>query len=345
MARSLKLAVFVPLSIALVVATALFVSCKSHPQNTPPRTPNPADNFSTSYISPTVINAPGNYTAGTVAAVKGITVTITDNVTKSPVTVTVGPNTVITKGTWVSVSDLKGGERAAVSGNKNNDGMISATFITIPPPSPPSGNDTVGILSKVDGNMLTLTDSQNQDVKINVVPGTPIYLTLTGKLTDVTVGSQVNVRLKPGDNNQITATWIVIKASPQPPVSYVSPVPSTTSAPTGNSTIPLTTFNISNVLISPKSPLAGQPAQIKVDVRNTGGQSGVYSLNLSVNSRQYFSQNVSLEPGDSTTISSQVTENVSGIYVITVGGKPYTIIWADDPAAAPSPPRAWEPNW
>ncbi len=160
-------------------------------------------------------NVPGASTSGAVGSVNGNTFTLTNNLMTSPVTVTVGPNTVITKSFYASASDLKIGQTMVVSGSKDSMGMVTATYITVPAPTPYSGNDTMGTLTKADGNTLTLTTPQNQQVTVTVGTSTPIYDTTSGTLSDIKVGSEITAQPKADANNQIAATKIVIKAPPR----------------------------------------------------------------------------------------------------------------------------------
>lgn len=70
-------------------------------------------------------------------------------------------------------------------------------------------NGTVGTISKVDGNTITLTDSQGKTVTVTLTNDTPIVKSVLAKESDLSVGAHILVRgARSGDNVAASAVQI-----------------------------------------------------------------------------------------------------------------------------------------
>ncbi|MDW8033586.1 MAG: CARDB domain-containing protein [Nitrososphaerota archaeon] len=86
------------------------------------------------------------------------------------------------------------------------------------------------------------------------------------------------------------------------------------------STIPPARFEISNLNVNPSSIKVGQSSTISITVRNSGGRSGTYEVKLRINNQAVETRQVTLGPGQSTTVSFSFTPTSEGIYNIEVNG-------------------------
>jgi len=71
-------------------------------------------------------------------------------------------------------------------------------------------------------------------------------------------------------------------------------------------------FTVSNLVISPTSVEAGSEVQISMTVTNSGGASGNYNVDLSVDGTPKGSQMVEVAAGSSTTVTFDYTPEASG---------------------------------
>jgi hypothetical protein len=79
-------------------------------------------------------------------------------------------------------------------------------------------------------------------------------------------------------------------------------------------------FEVSNLIIEPSTAIIGQTAPITVEVTNTGGTEGTYNLILLVNGQEESSENISLSPGASQTVTFNIARDIAGEYEIEVAG-------------------------
>jgi uncharacterized membrane protein len=63
----------------------------------------------------------------------------------------------------------------------------------------------------------------------------------------------------------------------------------------------------------------GEEALIAVDITNNGGQSGSYTAILIINDKERDRKDVTLEPGQTKTVTFTVTDNEPGTYNVVIG--------------------------
>jgi uncharacterized protein YfaS (alpha-2-macroglobulin family) len=80
------------------------------------------------------------------------------------------------------------------------------------------------------------------------------------------------------------------------------------------------TFELSNLVIEPASVSEGESISISVDCINTGGASGSYDVILMVDGETEDTSTVTLDAGESTTVSFDVSASQSGTYSVEVNG-------------------------
>ncbi|MBS7614179.1 hypothetical protein KEJ18_00320 [Candidatus Bathyarchaeota archaeon] len=78
-------------------------------------------------------------------------------------------------------------------------------------------------------------------------------------------------------------------------------------------------FEINNLNVTPEKVHAGEAVTISVTVTNNGDEAGSYTAVLRIGETVEGSKTVSLEGGQSTVVTFDVTKNVSGTYVVTIG--------------------------
>ena len=83
-------------------------------------------------------------------------------------------------------------------------------------------------------------------------------------------------------------------------------------------------FEFSNLIIKPIEVSAGKEATITINAENTGNAAGNYSVELVVNGSSVDSQKISLDVGESTTVTFKHSEEVPGSYNVKVGGQEAT---------------------
>ncbi|MGD0351879.1 MAG: DUF5666 domain-containing protein [Dehalococcoidia bacterium] len=203
------------------------------PSSTPSTTAPP-----TSPSTPNQYRGRGPGASGTLTRIDSNTLTLTTS--QGTVTVNIDSNTTIQKTITGALPDLQEGKSLFVMGNPDASGNISATSIQIQPqgwssPSaPPAGNrvpsnhsgtrnpeqrqGAMGTLSKIDGNILTLTTSQGT-ATVSVDPDTTIQETVTGSISDLQEGQSLSVIGSRDANGNISATSIHI----QPPGQNAPP--------------------------------------------------------------------------------------------------------------------------
>lgn len=246
------------LALAIVSLLAVLVaSCSATPSAvtsapvsttaTVPAASNTPSADSPAPSSPAVFQRRG--TSGTISTISGNTLTVSSP-QGNQVTVDVGSSTAIEKTVAGSLSDLQPGLFLTVVGTPDADGVISATSIMIrsqgfptPPPGAtftpragtyPQGNGsgsgfpgnfagrgTFGTLKSLNGDTLTLTTVQGNDVTVNINDATAIQKTVSGTLSDLQPGQFVNVTGPQGADGNIAAGMISIQ-----PARQSSPAPS-----------------------------------------------------------------------------------------------------------------------
>lgn len=79
--------------------------------------------------------------------------------------------------------------------------------------------------------------------------------------------------------------------------------------------------NLKVVDIETPSVKAGETATISAEIVNSGGEQGSDTFELLVEGNSYGAENVSLAPGETTTITFDVTMNSPGGYSLEIGGE------------------------
>jgi len=79
------------------------------------------------------------------------------------------------------------------------------------------------------------------------------------------------------------------------------------------------TFEISNLNVTPEKVQVGEAVTISVTVTNHGDEAGSYTVVLKIGQAVEDSKTVTLGSGQSTIVTFDVTKRVSGIYVVTIG--------------------------
>jgi len=191
---------------------------------------------------------------GTIAAINGDTLTLTTR--SGQVMVNIGPSTNIEETVTGTVADLNQGDFVTVSGTTDSTGDIDATSIMLrqaqasqsfpttgttsgfggsgggfsgpgggTSESGSGGQFTVGTISSVNGNSFTVTTSQAQ-VTVNVGTNTTILKTVSGAISDLSVGDSLTVGGTTDSSGNIDATSISIRPPGQ---GFPGTSPTTTS--------------------------------------------------------------------------------------------------------------------
>jgi len=77
-------------------------------------------------------------------------------------------------------------------------------------------------------------------------------------------------------------------------------------------------YTLDPIVISPLPVMAGQPANISMQIHNTGNAEGVFIAELTINGTLVESGAVTLEPGNSATVKFQATLPTAGHYEIKI---------------------------
>lgn len=80
-------------------------------------------------------------------------------------------------------------------------------------------------------------------------------------------------------------------------------------------------FNVSKLTVSPSQVQPNQEVNISVNVANTGGTSGSYSLELKVGGILKSTKQVTIAAGASQTVNFTVTEAQPGTYTVDIAGQ------------------------
>ena len=222
-------------AVTLLVVMLLMVVASCAPAATPTPTPTPTPN-PTPATPPT--STPRQLTSGTLTKINGNILTLTT--AQGPVTVICSDNTTIQNVTTGSLSDLHAGGYLIAIGPQDASGSITATSIMIrsqgAPPTPPPGatpanprsprtgarRGASGIITQINGNVLTLTTARGP-VTVNISSdNTTIQNIMTGTLSDLHEGQSLTVMGPQDTNGNVTAISIIIQtqsqgAPPKPP--------------------------------------------------------------------------------------------------------------------------------
>lgn len=191
---------------------------------------------------PSSSDGPGRFrpgASGTITQVSGSTITV--NGQSGQVTVNVQANAVISKTVSATASDLEVGQTVSVVGIADANGVIAASQISVRPdnvgspsftppagvnPSPratrPSGtppggfqggNVAVGTIAALNGNTITVTNTQLQKTTVTIGPNTAIDQVVSGSQSDLKVGEFVSAIGNTDQNGNVQATFVTIGQS------------------------------------------------------------------------------------------------------------------------------------
>ena len=173
-----------------------------------------------------------------------------------------------------------------------------------------------------------LNDGAIIEFYVETVQADQTYLFLTGNVTELNltvVGPLPTPTPTPKPTPTPTAT-----ATPKPtPTSTPTPTPTHTPKPTATpkpTSTPLPTvrppaaFEVTDLSIAPSVVEPGQNVVIQVNVTNTGGVEGGYTVLLKVNGAPGASSGVTLAPGSSGVVSFYLIKDVVGSYSVEVNG-------------------------
>lgn len=79
-------------------------------------------------------------------------------------------------------------------------------------------------------------------------------------------------------------------------------------------------FTFSDLTIQPASVEAGTSVNVRVNATNSGNVAGESAVELRVNNESVGSENITLNPGESTAVEFSHVENEPGTYTVEVGG-------------------------
>jgi len=98
-------------------------------------------------------------------------------------------------------------------------------------------------------------------------------------------------------------------------------------------------FTLSNLSVTPSQPKAGDTVTVKVDVKNTGEQSGSYTTEVKVDGAVKASQAVTVAAGATQTVTLTFAAAGEGSHTVTVGSVSggFTVP-AATPPTPPTPP-------
>ena len=85
-------------------------------------------------------------------------------------------------------------------------------------------------------------------------------------------------------------------------------------------------FSISNLTLTPQEVETDQRAAVSVDVTNTGGAEGSYTVILKLDGTEAEEQQVAIGPGDTRQATISVTSEKAGSYAIDVNGLAATLV-------------------
>jgi hypothetical protein len=248
----------------LVLATALSivtVACSSTSSSTTSSTGSTTTTPASTTTTTSIVQRQGSN--GTIASINGNILTLTTS--QGQVTVNISSSTTIEKTAAGTAGDLNKGDSVTISGTADSSGNISATSITVRPQGqslPTTGNGggfaipnggfsgvgtnlqfTIGTISGINGNSLTVTTAQSQ-VTVNISSSTVIQKTENGALSDLQTGVSLTVVGPTDSNGNINATSISIRSQGQgfPTTAGQNQTSSNTSNPTSTATV--TTYHV-----------------------------------------------------------------------------------------------------
>jgi hypothetical protein len=164
-----------------------------------------------------------NRLIGQVESVEGDVVVVKDQ-NGASVQVQTTAQTTIQKYASVTIADLESGERVTVSGSENKDGSITARSIQAMPRNlfNGQGGRLIGQLEGVEGNVLVITNQNNEQVRVQTDGKTAFHRSETVAVTDLQPGQRVTVSGNTNDDGSITAFAVQVVDQEDQGVQIVS---------------------------------------------------------------------------------------------------------------------------
>jgi len=233
----------IPLSAGITLAVVLSIvtiACSSaSSQTTPPATSetiSTTDVISTSPTTTQTSQFQQRGANGTLASINGNTLTLATS--QGQATVIISSSTTIEKTVVGAVSDLTQGNFVTISGTTDSSGNIDATSIMLMQGQPPAqatpGNGTsttrpsgtfpgagtgrqmtIGTISAISGNSITVTTTQQSQVTVNIDYNTVIQKTVDGLVSDLQTGVTLSAIGPTDSNGAVDATSISIRPQGQ----------------------------------------------------------------------------------------------------------------------------------
>jgi flagellar basal body-associated protein FliL len=107
--------------------------------------------------------------------------------------------------------------------------------------------------------------------------------------------------------------------TPTEPSPTIQETKEPTATPTPTTAPAQAKFLIKNMDITPLEVMAGETVTVTAVVENTGGSEGTYNAVLSLDGVTADTQNVSITPGNSETVTFSFTKSNPGTYAISIG--------------------------
>ncbi|MEM2088989.1 MAG: CARDB domain-containing protein [Thermoproteota archaeon] len=178
----------------------------------------------------------------------------------------------------------------------------------------------------------------NEEATVSITTSNTGNAMGTHNLT-ITVGGEVKkswlVVLNPGETRSFSH-----KLSFATTGSYTVRVGDRTFTITVSTTLPAR-FDVSGLNINPSSIKVGQSSTISVTVKNTGGESGSYTVTLKVNNQAVDTRTGTLSPDQSETVSFTYTPTSEGTYSIDVNGLTGSLTVSKEAGPGPTPEIPW----
>ncbi len=196
--------------------------------------------------------------------------------------------------------------------------MPGADIVEIEITRPLPGTCSVGLTYQLEGTVKVAGIGAPPWVYAEVTP-----LGIAGEVTyerglpkPISGEFSIDLRFTYTGDYEIT---VLATPAPQPlPVVGVEPVVGKSAIMTVEVVGVAPEFEVSNLVISPTEVQVGYPVIISCLVTNIGGEAG--STTISLGGDFMASKTVSLEPGESTTVSFPVTPTAAGTYNVSVDG-------------------------
>lgn len=80
-------------------------------------------------------------------------------------------------------------------------------------------------------------------------------------------------------------------------------------------------FVLGELTITPTNAKTGELITISIPISNTGGTEGTYPLVLKLNGAVDATKNVTLNAGETKTVTFTVTKDIAGAYIVDINGK------------------------